>query len=494
VSAFARETAGHGSRSISDTQRAVILAFGAAVLVTFFGALVLLLELASFAILVTWVVVVATIWRPRVGLLLVIALITLFEAGGADGLMVFGDYFHGGLASRAGLPGAIASPLELLLTLTLLSAVAHQVVVRRRLLIGGTLAWPVLLLLAALIGGLVRGAIAGGDLTIALWESRYLFYVVLCYLIVVNTVRTQAHVTAVMGVFLAGTALYAVEGAYRRLVLVDSGRLGVIREFAFSHEVVVFLVAAIALVLAQQVFGAPRWQRVLGIGALPVLGFTLLATERRAGILVLIVCFLALAVVLLVTKRPAFFMLVVPLLLGFALYLPVFWNSGGVAGQPARAVRSFVQPDPRDAQSDNYRRLETVNVRATILSDPVLGVGFGKPFLMVVPLADLSWWPFWRYEPHNQVLWVWLKTGVHGFIAFWILMGIALATAANYAKRLVGASNRSFAVLALAVIAGALVFSYLDLGLVSGRVTVVLGTVLGVLGVIRRIDAEGATA
>lgn len=485
--------AGYGSRAISDTQRAVVLGFAVVIAAALFGALVLLLELASFAILVTWVVVVATLWRPRVGLLLVIALITLFEAGGADGLMIFGDYFHGGLASRAGLPGAIASPLELLLILTLLSAVAHQFVVRRRLLQGGTLAWPVLLLLAALVGGLVRGALAGGDLTIALWESRYLFYVVLCYFVVVNTVRTEAHVNAVMGVFLAGTTIYAVEGAYRRIALVDTGRLGVIREFAFSHEVVVFLAAAIILAIAQHVFGAPRWQRVLSVVALPILGFTLLATERRAGILVLIVCFVAFALLLLVTKRPTFFLIVAPVLLAFSLYLPAFWNSGGILGQPARAVRSFVQPDPRDAQSDTYRRLETMNVRATILSDPVFGVGFGRPFLMVVPLADLSWWPFWRYEPHNQVLWVWLKTGAHGFVAFWILMGIALANAANYVKRLRRPSSRSFAVLALVAITGSLAFSYLDLGLVSGRVTVVLGTVLGVLGVLRRIDAD-ATA
>jgi O-antigen ligase len=479
-----------GLRSISDTHRVVILTFAAAVAAGLFGALVLLLELASFAILLTWVVVAATLWRPRLGLLLVLALITLFEAGGADALMVFGDYFHGGLASRAGLPGAIASPLELLLILTLLSAVAHQLVSRRRLLAGGAFAAPMLILLAVLVAGQVRGAVAGGDLTIALWESRYLFYIVVCYLVVVNTVRTEAHVNAMTGVFLAGTALYAVEGAYRRVALVDTGSLGVIREFAYSHEVVVFLVAAIILVLAQQIFGAPRWQRIIGMLALPVLSFTLLATERRAGILVLIVCFVAFALLLLVTRRAAFFLLAVPLMLSFVLYLPLFWNSGGIAGQPARAVRSLVQPDSRDAQSDTYRRLETMNVRATILSDPVFGVGFGREFLMVVPLADLSWWPFWRYEPHNQVLWVWLKTGMYGFVAFWALMGIALATAANAARRLSRSSSRTFAVLALSVIVGSLVFSYVDLGLVSGRVTVVLGSVLGVLGVIKRIDSE----
>src|SRR3712207_8792377 len=43
--------------------------------------------------------------------------------------------------------------------------------------------------------------------------------------------------------------LAAAESVYRRLALIDSGQLGVIIEFAYSHEVVIFLGALLVLVL-----------------------------------------------------------------------------------------------------------------------------------------------------------------------------------------------------------------------------------------------------
>ena len=117
--------------------------------------------------------------------------------------------------------------------------------------------------------------------------------------------------------------------------------------------------------------------------------------------------------------------------------------------------------------------------------NPLLGVGFGREFLFVAPLPDLSWWPFWHYEPHHNILWVWLKTGALGFIAFWILIGTAIARAAFCVETLKRLERRaSFAILALAGIISTMVFCYVDLGLVSGRVTVFLGTLLGTLAVL----------
>ena len=39
-----------------------------------------------------------------------------------------------------------------------------------------------------------------------------------------------------------------------------------------------------------------------------------------------------------------------------AVYFPAYWNKTGGLAQPARALRSMVAPDPRDALSDLYRR------------------------------------------------------------------------------------------------------------------------------------------
>jgi hypothetical protein len=354
---------------------------------------------------------------------------------------------------------------------------------------GGTLGRPMLLFLAALIFGLLRGIGSGGNINIALWESRFLFYIVMCYVVAANTVRTRRQIQILIGLAMLGTLAFAIEGAYRKVALIDTGQLGVIAEFAYSHEDVVFLGSALLLVVAQWVYGAPAWMKFSGLFLLvPIAGFTLLATERRAGYIALMIGFIAFALVFLITSRKAFFLFVVPVLIGGAIYLPVFWNNTTMLGQPARAIRSLSAPDPRDAGSNLYRDLELINVRATIKANGLLGVGFGQPFYFVVTMPDLSWWPFWHYEPHHNILWVWLKMGAVGFIIFFTLMGSGLARAAHVVRTLRQPEHRVFAMLTLSAIVTTLVFCYVDLGLVSGRVTVFLGTCLGTLSVLDQIN------
>src|SRR5205823_12198073 len=144
-------------------------------------------------------------------------------------------------------------------------------------------------------------------------------------------------------------------------------------------------------------------------------------------------------------------------------------NNTSMVGQPARAIRSLYEPDPRDAASNLYRDLEKIDVRATIHSDPIFGVGFGRPFLFVAPLPDISWWPFWHYEPHHNIMWVWLKVGTLGFIIFWVLMGAAVARAGYLVRKVNATEARIWALFALTAVMTTLVFSYVDLGLVSGR-------------------------
>jgi hypothetical protein len=294
-------------------------------------------------------------------------------------------------------------------------------------------------------------------------------------------------VTTLTTVGLIAMGLYAIEGAYRRVALIDTGLLPGVKEFYYSHEVVIFLGVLLLLVLAQQVFGAPGWQRALGLGFALVGAYTLLATERRAGYIAVMVAFVAYSLVFLVNHRKAFFFIMIPLAIATAIYMPLFWNATGMIGQPARAVRSISQPDPRDAASNEYRDKEKVNVRLTIESNPLLGVGFGREFIFFVPLPSLSWWEFWHYEPHHNILWVWLKTGAGGFTLFWLLMGTAMARGAHLAKQLRAPEARCFVLLALGGIIMSLVFSYVDLGLVNGRVTVFLGMCIGVISVLERL-------
>lgn len=447
------------------------------------AALALLFNVISVVGLLIWIAVIAIAWRPFVGLCVAYGLVMILEDGGPDLLMLPGYYLHWGLGATLGI-GLALSPMELLLILTFVSWLLQGVARRQLNFRGGTLGRPMLLFLVALIAGVVRGLAGGGDVNMALWESRFLFYAVMCYAVAANTVRAKRQTTILVMLTVIGTGLFAIEGAYRKIALIDTGRLGVVPDFAYSHMDVIFLGSLPLIVLAQWVFGARAWQRWTGLLLVPISVFTLLATERRAGYIAVIITFLAYGLIFMVSHRKAFFYVFVPMVIGFAIYLPAFWNNTSLIGQPARAVRSLSQPDPRDAASNLYRDLELINVRSTIHSNPILGVGFGRPYDFVVQLPDLSWWQFWHYEPHHNILWVWLKLGTVGFIVFWMLMVTATARAAYAVRTLKGREQRIFALVALGAIVMTVSFCYVDLGLVSGRVTVFLGTALGTLSIL----------
>ena len=224
--------------------------------------------------------------------------------------MLPGYFLSGGLGSTVGLTGAIASPLELLLVLTFCLWVAQGLADAADLR-GGPGIWAGRCWRSSRscwCVGLVRGAIGGGDLNIALWESRFLFYTVICFVLAANTIRTRAQLRALITIGMVAMGLYAIEGAYRRIFLLDTKPDRVIMEFAYSHEVVIFLGALPCCWSWRSRSSARR----SGSASRPVhprrsAVYTLLATERRAGYIAVIVAFLAFALVLLMRTRKAFF-------------------------------------------------------------------------------------------------------------------------------------------------------------------------------------------
>ncbi|MCC7371159.1 MAG: O-antigen ligase family protein [Chloroflexi bacterium] len=469
-------------------RRLIVLSLVAILGALALGQALLRIGVAAVALPLGLVFVAAVIWKPRLGLFTAITLVLLFEMGSPDVLMEPGRYINYGLQSSLGISGFIASPLELLLILTFVVWLVKGLVNHTLDYRGGDLGWPVAAFFLAVLLGLLRGAGGGGDLYVAFWEARSLLYVGATYMLAANLIRTRRHVALLLGVFLVANGLFALEGAYRYLILIRTGLLDIPQEFLFAHEVVIFLGVLVLQAILQLVVGGTLWMRLLGIMLGPIGLFTLFATQRRAGYIALALAFLLMTLPWLVRHRKAVLLILLPSVVAGAIYLPVFWNNTGFLGQPARAVRSLYAPDERDASSNQYRDLEEINVRETIRSDPFLGVGFGREFLFVVPLPDLSWWPFWKFQPHHNILWVWLKVGGPGFAVFWMLMFGALAIAGSRALTLRDRTLVSFAYLAIASIVTTLIFCYVDLGLTNGRVTVFLGVVLGALSALKAID------
>jgi hypothetical protein len=491
---FQRELA---TRWFTNTERIrlALLALATTGLCLAASALILRLDLGAIAVFIVMGALLAITLQPRVGLYLLFTLVLLFENVSFDPLMRPGFFLplqvdrlitaNGGQSSG----GVLINSFEVLLFLILGTWAARSTAGRNFDFRRGMLWGPMMLFALALVGGLVHGAITGGDFHIGLWESRFLFYMVICYVIAANTIRTPGHLNTITGLMLVCNALFAVEGALRHLVFEKTMPL-LTGDGVFEHVDVIFLGSLLVLTLLQNVFGGPRWQRILGLLTSPIAVYTLLASERRAGYIAIIVAIAACIAVMAIAHRKAFFIIGTTLLVVGAVYLPVFWNNTGLLGQPARAIRSISQPDERDAASNLYRDIERVNVIAGMNESPLIGVGFGQPFPFVAPLPDLSWWIFWHYEPHHNILWVWLKTGAIGFMLFFTLMGGAIARGAYLAVKLTEPRMRVFALLTVACVVMTLVFCYVDLGLVSGRVTIMLGTLIGTMSVLEQLKKD----
>lgn len=436
-----------------------------------------------------------------------------------------------------GLPSAVTfNMFEVLLSLSLLRAVIghfHRYGGIRT----GPVFWPVVLFGAMVALGTVNGLLTGGDFKITLWEIRPLFYFVALYILAVNTVEEPAHIRGLLWITVLGTAFRTLDGISRYLQIPLSVRPGV--PTVIEHDDSLFLAIVFGLLIAATVWRPrlPRGLYPLLVLMIPAVTLMMVLNKRRAVFLCLIeVVAMALPYIWLGLQTPALRRRLVLVLIGLGvlggIYTAAYWNRSGSLAEPAQAVKSYFQPNERDAASNAYRDEENINLRATIARSPIIGVGFGKPMDVVVPMANLQdGWALQLYMPHNNMLWLWERMGFIGFAIFWAMIGAGLilisasvrlgvrrlraaATAEQdllrsnpfentmrgprrrlsgadrvYARRLRVARKRAqecaefllLAVLVLATLGALVVLGAVDQGLMSFRLSAFAGAVLGAL-------------
>jgi hypothetical protein len=117
----------------------------------------------------------------------------------------------------------------------------------------------------------------------------------------------------------------------------------------------------------------------------------------------------------------------------------------------------------------------------TVKSSPVIGYGYGRRFIHAVPIVDISdRYEWWDLLPHNQILWVWMRVGTLGFVAFWTMCCAAVIHCCHLARDPAFREKRPVAGLfALAVFVCLLIFGSLDLMLSNARSMLFSGLWLG---------------
>jgi hypothetical protein len=443
----------------------------------------------------------AIILNPRLGPYLLLFNAIFLEQWGVTGLnpVTASSPFYQTLAGTGSLPISV-SPVEMVLLLTLAMVVLHRVARRDGRLVRGPLFVPLLLFLTFVVVSIAYG-VAGGagagpfDIKAAWAETRSFFYLGVTYVLACNLIRTRAQIRTFIWIFIAAIGLKSAQGIVRFLYVRANG-LQV--EAITGHEDVVFFAAFAVLLTALLIFRSgleadERRQMRTMMLVLPPLLLTLLVTNRRLGFVVL-AAGLALLVLLLLRTRRDLFMKIVPLaLVVVGVYTLVFWNGTGTLSTPIRAVRSLVAPaTERDRLSNTWRQLENYNIDYNIRSEPITGLGFGRPYTFAVPQPplDATGFTYWRHIAHNAIYWVWMKMGLIGFILFWNLVGSAIVLGIVTFR---GPRNGYLRALALVVAGVALmqvIFSYGDLGLTYSRSMIFLGCMLGVLALLPALEND----
>lgn len=389
------------------------------------------LSLALIAVLlVGWIVI------PRATLYVTLAL-----AAVSDLVTVSWFPFLKNLSSRESISfvadALTISPVDLTLLTGAVISVARRYSRTRRAVAPSPLNLPMLCFAVFVVYGFARGLSLGADSRIAVLVGRPLLYIPLTYLIAVNELTEPRHrrigVTAIIvGVFVQ--SLLSIE-FLNRLDPAVREDLESLNEHGSALGQNVVIVALVTMLLFGVKHRRTRWGLVV---ALAPVGYVFFVAQRRAGVASLVVAGLATAIVLFWKHRRRFWIVVPVATIVLTGYVGAFWNSSSSLGFPAQAVKTVVAPGSatyEDQSSDLYRMIEAYDLNFTIRTNPLLGLGFGQPFYRPIPLPDISFFELNAYQPHNSVLWIWIKFGFGGFVAMLYLVARAIVVGTERARR-----------------------------------------------------------
>ena len=349
-------------------------------------------------------------------------------------------------------------------------------------------------LLASVAFGIALGIAHGGDTRIAFTEVRPFVYLAATYLVASTFLQARSAIRPMLWTFVLASGFKAFQGV---LIFAEVKDVRPRPEAVLGHEEAVFFGLFILLTLALWLFEIRGRLRTVATLLLPVVFVADLVNSRRTAWLILGVGFLALAAVgyaCLPRRRPFLRRLLAAVALGSAIYVPTYWNSTGTIGQPARAIHSAISPAGRDILSNLYRVQEDANLNLNIKQGGLLGKGWGVPIDYALPIDDISSIdPLIAYIPHNGVLYILMRLGVLGALAFWSLIAAAIISACRLARSRDAELAVVGALIACAVVAYVMEGGS-DLGFASYRIAFAMGTVLGLCDAALRLDAAAGDA
>lgn len=427
--------------------------------------------------------------KPRYGIYLLVFLTLV-----GDGLLTYSLPFTKNFSSAESLlylhDALVISPLETYILFTFVSWLGRGAMERRFTFHQSELTWPVTAFISFIIFGLVYGIGTGGNINIALWESRAIFYMVALFILASNLFTERKHFHNALWAAMVALFIEGIIGSYYFLVTLRGSLAGV--EAITEHSAAIHMNTLFVYLLASWLYKESAAKRIMLPLMVPPVLLAYLATQRRAAFVTLIIALALMTFFLYKENRRAFWLIVPATTLIGVLYLGAFWNSGSALGQPAQAVKSVIaedQANEADQSSNVYRQIENLNTGFTIHQRPLTGVGFGQKFYIVWPMPDISFFEWWEYLPHNSIIWIWIKTGVGGFIAMLYLVGKTISTGAGILMRVKGDPIGAVALTGTLYIVMHFIYAYVDISW-DTQSMIYVGMVMGMLSSMERVLSQ----
>ncbi len=433
--------------------------------------------------------VVIIMVQPRYGVYLII-----FFALAGDALLMYWYPFTKNFSSGESLlylnNAVYMSPMESYLGLTFISWLGRAAAQRKWKFHIGPLFWTAILFISFIVLGLIYGIGTGGNIEIALWEARPIFYLPLMLVLTSNLLTRREHVNHLMWAALLALFIEGVIGVYAYFVGLK-GDLSFV-EAITEHSAAIHMNTLFVYVVGVWIYKG-RWrQRFLLLFMIPPVLITYLATQRRAAFMALIIALILIVILLHRENRTAFWLIVPPLALAGLLYIAAFWNGSGTVAMPVKAIKSVVaedQANAKDQASNLYRLIENVNSSFTIHQKPLTGVGFGQKFYFLVPLPDISFFKWWEYITHNSIIWIWMKTGVGGFFSMIYLVGTAVMVGVRVLWRMPRNELSAIAMTSVLYIIMHFIYAYVDMSW-DNQSMLYVGMSMGLLNSLEKIVAR----
>jgi len=269
----------------------------------------------------------------------------------------------------------------------------------------------------------IFGLSSGGSFRFSLWQITKHLYLPLIYLLMAEALRGPIDASTVGKIVLGA-------GVYRSAEAMILRQMYPSTEYypcATTHHDSVLFATCVAILLAMILERPTRRTLKICVLLMPIFLGGMIANSRRlvwAEVAVVAIFFLLIAPWGRI-KRFCARALVISLL-PLLIYAAAGWSSqGGRLFGPVRTFRSLF--DAKVDGSTRWRDQENYNLVFTFKQNPLFGSGFGKPYIEVVKMPDVTRsYELEPYIPHNSVLGLWAFGGLVGFALLWTIYPVGM--------------------------------------------------------------------